>query len=103
MSEPVATTRRKGDSARSRRRIAMVALAVGALVALTALVIHGREHPSPPSSVIHVQAVSPRLRVGQLLALVPPGHLHGIIEGEFLSCGPIGHVLKPAQMARRPV
>jgi hypothetical protein len=52
---------------------------------------------------VRVLVVSPRLSGPQTSALIPPDHLSGGVEGQFLTCGPIGHVLKPHQMARKPV
>jgi hypothetical protein len=52
---------------------------------------------------VRVLVASPQLSDAQFTALIPPNHLRGEIEGQFLTCGPVGHVLKPYQMARHPV
>jgi hypothetical protein len=52
---------------------------------------------------VRVLIASPRLTREQISALYPAHHLGGLIQGQFLTCGPVGHVLKPYQMARHPV
>jgi|HubBroStandDraft_3_1064219.scaffolds.fasta_scaffold133381_2 hypothetical protein len=89
---------------RTFRWLPGVALAAGLLAGCSITSSHTKVSSitlqQPP---IQVLVASPRLSASQTAALIPPDHLWGLIQGQFLTCGPVGHVLKPHQMAREPV
>lgn len=59
------------------------------------------DHPSAAPGPSARRFTPPHTPAG--LRTVPPDHLEGLIQGQFLTCGPVGHVLMPYQMARKPV